>query len=159
MNCFEVGKKNQIFAISLIGILVFCGSGFSQGPWANPGGASSSWGIAKRPGNAGRAPYQPTGPNGQQTSGNFPSPAVSPGAKARTGPNGLQTSGNFGTECFPTRGPNGKPTSGNSSTRKKPDSGGGSTSPNTFEPVKKKVPVSMPKVTLPKVPKVKLPKW
>ena len=135
MNCFEVGKKNQIFAISLIGILVFCGSGFSQGPRANPGGASSSWGIAKRPGNAGRAPYQPTGPNGQQTSGNFR------------------------TECFPTTGPNGKPTSGNSSTRKKPDSGGGSTSPNTFEPVKKKVPVSMPKVTLPKVPKVKLPKW
>ena len=130
MNCFEVGKKNQIFAISLIGILVFCGSGFSQGPRANPGGASSSWGIAKRPGNAGRAPYQPTGPNGQQTSGNFR------------------------TECFPTTGPNGKPTSGNSSTRKKPDSGGGSTSPNTFEPVKKKVPVSMPKVTLPKVPKV-----
>ena len=135
MNCFEVGKKNQIFAISLIGILVFCGSGFSQGPRANPGGASSSWGIAKRLGNAGRAPYQPTGPNGQQTSGNFR------------------------TECFPTTGPNGKPTSGNSSTRKKPDSGGGSTSPNTFEPVKKKVPVSMPKVTLPKVPKVKLPKW
>jgi len=77
MIYFHVRKGIQVFAISLIGVLVFCEPGFSQGARANsgrsPGGPSMSrairsGGSAYRQGTVAGVRYRQRTPNGQPAS-------------------------------------------------------------------------------------------
>ena len=127
MNYFHVGKGIQIFAISLIGVLVFCAPGFSQGARANsgrsPGGAASSGSSANRQGNTAGTSYRQTGSNGQRTSGNFNtdgrgngSVGYSNGSRAGGSSGSAYRQGNAGGASYRQTGPNGQRNSGNFNT-------------------------------------------